>query len=102
MQYVQKDAIGVEIKLTITENRAALDLSACITLNLIFKKPGGGRVEKPAAFVTDGTNGKLKYVTESGFLDRTGIWRIQAFLKCPDGSYRGRGAVGEFQVKDNL
>lgn len=102
MQHLQKDAIGAAIELTVTEDGEVVDLSDVVTKNLIFRKPGGSQVEKLGAFVTDGSDGKLRYVTESGFLDRAGLWKIQAYLEFPEtGAYKGNGDVGEFRVKDN-
>lgn len=101
-EFLQKDAIGAQIQVTVVEDDVIVDLSTATTKTLYFRKPNGTTVSKTADFVTDGTDGKLKYVTESAFLDMAGMWNIQAYVQFPGGGYAGRGAVGLFLVESNL
>lgn len=97
---VQLGAIGANIIVTVEEDDAIVNLSTVTTKNLVFKKPNGVSVTKTASFFTDGTDGKLKYSTESGFLDKAGEWKVQADLVFPSG-YDGPTEVGSFQVLPN-
>ncbi len=104
-QFLQEDAIGATIEVTILEDGAAVDVSTVTTKQLIFRKPSGTVVTKAAAFSSNGVDGKLKYVTESGFLDeRSGSqnWKVQGAVVFPGSGYRGRSEVVEFAVKGNL
>ncbi len=104
-EFLQKDAVGAVIEVTILEDTAALDVSTVTVKQLVFRKPGGTVVTKTASFSSDGTDGKLKYVTESGFLDEKSggqNWKVQAAVTFPGSGFSGRSEVVEFQVKGNL
>jgi hypothetical protein len=100
---IQEGAIKAIIVLTyINPNTGGImDLSNATTKNLIFKRPNGQLLTKPAEFVTDGTDGKLKYVTVAAD-DTTpaGAWRVQADVIKPD--YQGRSRPGLYFVYRNL
>lgn len=98
---LQKDAVGVAIIATLTdEDGAALDVSAATTINLIFKKPDGTNVIKTASLFNDGTDGKVAYVTETGFLDQVRDWRMQCYIELPN--FTGTTDIGTFIVGGNL
>lgn len=100
---VQLGAIGANIIVTVEEDGEVIDALETVTAkSLVFRKPNGVGITKTADFVTDGTDGKLKYVTESGFLDVKGTWRIQAQLTFPGSGYSGPTEVGTFQVLANV
>lgn len=101
MEALQKSAIGVAIIATVKEDNAAVNVSSVTTKQLVLKKPDGSTVTKTAAFVTDGTDGKLQYVTISGDLDTAGTWEVQANVVFPSG-FNGRSDVQSFEVRDNL
>lgn len=101
MEQAQKNAIGVAIKVTIEEDGSAVDVSAATTKELVFKKPNGTTVTKTAAFVNTGSDGKIKYVTESGFLDLVGYWQVQGNVAF-SGGFSGRSDIQKFQVLGNL
>ena|SRR5687767_15131557 len=99
-QSLQLGAIGALIVVTVKEDDVVVNLSSVTSKSLVFKKPNGSSVTKTAAFFTDGIDGKLKYVTETGFLDVAGLWRIQADVVFPSG-YDGPSEVGTFRVLKN-
>lgn len=101
-QYLQQDAIGAVIELTITEDGEPIDdLASASSKVLVFKKPDGTVVSKTASFSTDGTDAKLRYVTEADFLDQSGDrWQVQAALTI--GTFTGRTKPETFTVKPNL
>lgn len=73
--------IGTSFRLTIKDqDEAVVDISGATTKKITFEKPSGDSVEKNATFVTDGTDGKMEYVTVSGDLDETGWWRYQGYV----------------------
>lgn len=102
MKKVQKTNISVNVILTMKEDGVVVNLASVTTKEIVFRKPDGTTVTKSAAFVTDGADGKIKYATESGFLDQTGVWELQPHFVFPGGGFTGRGEVVQFVVKDNL
>lgn len=70
--------IGTSLQITVQESDAALDISTATAKSIILKKPGGEEVEKTADFITDGTDGGVKYATEAGVIDQKGIWSYRA------------------------
>lgn len=47
------------------------------TIQMIFTNPSGTEIPKTATFVTDGTDGKIKYTIEDGLFNAAGIWSIR-------------------------
>jgi hypothetical protein len=69
---------------------APQDISAATTKNFLLWRPkaSGTVVEAvAAAFVTDGTDGKLDYTIASGILDVVGSWQVQCELIYSDGAH---------------
>lgn len=99
---VRKNAIGVKIDVTVKEDGTAINLSSVTTKNYIVTKPDGTtQVTWAASFITDGTNGQLRYTTVSGDLDQVGRYQLQVDLAFPS-SFTGRTDIGTFYVEDNL
>ena len=75
---------GITMQLTIKNSSdVVVDISAATTKTLIFVKPDGTNVVQTALFVTDGTDGKLKYTTISGDINVTGKWQLRAHVITP-------------------
>jgi hypothetical protein len=66
----------------------------------LFSKPDGAVVEKTAVFSTDGSDGKIRYITVDGDLDAIGKWKIQARVVMPTGSWSSN--LSSFKVYGNL
>lgn len=85
--------VGTAVQLTmferdpVTAEVAAADISAATALALKFRKPDGTVVTKTAAFVTDGTDGLLQYVTQAGDLDAAGRWQVEGEITVPGGFF---------------
>ena len=92
--------IGTQFTLTISDAGKAVDLSSATTKQIIFRKPDAVKLTKTAEFVTDGTNGQVKYLSISGDLDLAGFWRVQAHVVLPTGEWSS--SVEMFEVVDNL
>jgi len=69
--------IGTQIILTVLEDGAAYDISSATTLQIIIKKPDTTTLTKTASFFTDGTDGKMVYISVSGDFDVPGYYKIQ-------------------------
>jgi len=97
---LQKSSIGVTIETTVKENGVAISIASASTKNFKVLKPSGSVVTWAGSFVTDGTDGKLKYVTLTNDLDELGVYRFQ--VEFVIGSFNGRTEVGEFTVQENV
>jgi hypothetical protein len=55
--------VGTVFRLTLSDGSTIVDASGATTKEILFRKPSGAVVTKSAAFTTDGTDGKIEYVT---------------------------------------
>ena len=92
--------IGTKFLVTVKDGTSTVDISAASEKKLIFKRGNGSVVEKAATFDTDGTDGKLSYITTSGDLSSIGSWKIQAKVILPTGTWRSN--TTGFTVYANL
>jgi hypothetical protein len=99
-QFLQQNSIGAIIELTVMEDEAAVDISAATTKQFVFRKPDGSLVTKTASFSGSGADGKLRYSTDTAFLDQPGTWRVQASLVFT--GFTGRTEAEPFSVRPNL
>ena len=73
--------VGTQFLITIVDaNANPMDISAATSKSVIFKKPGGSLITETALFYTDGTDGKIYYISDVGDLDEIGAWKIQAHV----------------------
>jgi hypothetical protein len=86
---------------TVTEDCAAIDISAATSKVITFLKPSGEYVAKTATFTSDGTDGKIQYATVSGDIDEVGLWKIQAIVELGSGSLY-HSSVKSFKVMHNI
>lgn len=93
---------GVDITITVEEDGAAVDISTATTKQLKFQYPDGTGVIKDGEFVTDGSDGKLKYSTEAGFLTPAGRWKVQGYFVLPTPSQKWHTSSAEFFVTEAL
>ncbi|MHC4181276.1 MAG: hypothetical protein ACYSWU_27585 [Planctomycetota bacterium] len=96
----QKNDIGVIVTVTITEAGVAKDISTASVKKIWFRDPNGDELEKTAEFVTDGTDGKVKYTTIADDIDTAGPWRFQAKITTPAATFGT--SWGEFTVGENI
>jgi hypothetical protein len=97
---IHKNDVGTVFELTIKDGQATVDVSTTTAKQIIFRKPDGSTLTKTAAFVTDGTDGKIKYTTIAGDLDSSGIWEYQAKVTFSGGAWSAD--IKTFRVHDNL
>lgn len=96
---------GVVITFTVYDEDGTTpwDLSvAATTKQLILGPPGGGAKVFDAAFVTDGTDGQIKYATEAVDIDVAGTWNIQAYWVDDGSGDARRSSVTTFEVLENI
>jgi len=103
MSEIHMGDVGTVIRVTVTENDDAVDLSGANNYDLIFKKPTSDTtVTEDATFTTDGTDGQIEFtVPDNTWLDEVGWWRVQALVEWASGN-RWFGEIGRFRVFPNL
>jgi hypothetical protein len=95
--------VGTTIEVTLTEDGSVIDISTATSQEIKIKGPKGNAVKSiTSTFVTNGTDGKIEFVSSVGDFDKEGVWRIQAkvTLTSPAGTWSSD--YGEFTVFPNL
>lgn len=93
--------IGTSFRVTVVDqNAAVVDISSATTKQLLFKLPNGTVLTKTASFVTDGTDGKMEYVTAEDDLSAKGNWSLQGYVVLSGGEWHTD--IAEFKVHRNL
>lgn len=69
---------GIELRYAVVdESGVAVDLSAASVKEFVIHKPDGTSEDVSVSFVTDGSDGLLKYVYEEAF-GQVGLWKYRA------------------------
>ncbi len=97
---IHKGDIGTQFTVTVQDGTTVVDISTASTKQLIFKKPGGTILTKSTSFVTDGTDGKMQYVSVDGDLSDDGVWKMQG--KVVIGGNTFSTDITSFKVYRNL
>ena len=97
---IHENDIGTVFIVYITEDGVAVPLGTATTKEIRFRKPTGIQAIKDAEFVTDGSDGGLKYTTVTDDLTPAGVWQIQGRAVLPNGTWSSE--VDEFRVHENI
>ncbi len=80
--------VGTAFEATVYDRGSVVDLSGYPTLELIFRAPDGTVTTFTASLVTNGTDGRMQYVTQdAGDLFEAGPWRVQGHIAKADGAW---------------
>lgn len=97
---ILKDTVGLVVTFTVKRDGIPLDISTASTKNLLFNPPSGSLLTKAGTFVTDGTDGKLRYTTIAGDLDEAGVWEVAADIVMT--GWDGQTSAERFMVHEVL
>lgn len=92
--------IGTIFRITIKDGDAIVDVSSVDSKVIYLQKPTGTTLTKNASLYTNGTDGVIQCVSESGDLDEAGTWQIQA--KIDFGTDVFNTNIDKFKVLRNL
>ena len=99
--YAHNGDIGTVFELTIVDtDEVPIDVSTAIVKYIYFQDPTGARMRKTATFTTDGTDGKIQYVTIAGDIDEVGTWQVQGYVETSLGKFYTEKM--SFQVSSTL
>lgn len=84
-----------------------VDITSATNLIVRFRKSDVNKtvVDKQGSIYTGGTNGNgtdgiIQYITEPGFVDVTGLWKAQAIVTFPTGTFHSD--IKDLKVVKNL
>ena len=81
---IHANDVGPIIEIDITDGTSPVDISTAEAAVFVASFKGVSK-QFTAAFVTDGTDGKLFYVIGAGDFDQPGGWELQAVVTMPIG-----------------
>lgn len=82
---IKYNDVGTIFTLTIVDDDGdAVDVSGGTSINIVFLRPDETSVTKTAVFVTDGSDGQIKYTTVDQDLIQAGRWHIQGYVNIGD------------------
>lgn len=101
MYEMRKNDVGVELLVTLKDPQGdAVDVSAASAIVFKFLKPDSTVLSATGSLSGTGADGKVRYVTQSGDVDQSGIWRYQVWVTLSGGVLHSD--IGSFKVTDNL
>lgn len=84
---IHQQAVGITFTARIRDGLDPVDISGTNIRELVFVKPTGARMVKPATFTTDGVDGKMEWTTTTiDDLDESGTYQVQGWVKWADGT----------------
>lgn len=102
MGQIHEFDIGTKFIYTVKVKGQVLDISGARVKRLIFLKPDGTFLEKDATFVTDGTDGKMRYISVKNDLTPAGSWLVHGYVEFSDDEQFHTDPIVSFPVIDNL
>jgi hypothetical protein len=97
---IRKGDVGLDIEVILMDGDSAVNVSSMTTRTLKLKKPSGAVTTHAMSFVTDGSDGRLKYPTVTGDINEAGTWQLQVLVAKTGVSIHS--SVVEFDVGDVL
>lgn len=89
---VHVDDWGTEIRFWFRKGGKPMNISAASDMKVRLRPPGAAAAmtEYVAAFITDGTDGGIKYVTTAGIINAQDSWSAQGVVTLPTGKFHSR------------
>jgi hypothetical protein len=97
---IHLDDIGTKFLVTVTDGSSAVDISSASTKQIIIQKPSGTKLTVATSFDSDGTDGKMSYITVTDDLDEAGSYKLQGKVVISDGTFYTD--IASFKVYRNL
>lgn len=94
--------VGTIFRVTVveTDGVTAIPVDTATEKKIYFQKSDGTRVVQDAEFVTDGSDGKIQYVSQTGDVDISGTWLMQGYVEIAEGKFFSEAV--RFLVHDTL
>lgn len=88
---------GTEMRVTVTDDGVAVDLSSAVEILFIFRKPDGTTLEVNGELYTTGVDGIVYYNTVAGDIDQSGVYKLQVRVTISSGNVFS-SSIGSFKV----
>ena len=88
--------IGNLIEVTMKRGGVVFDIQTATTKQIHFRRPDKSTFIRTASFITNGTDGGLKYTIVAGDLDQAGEWGYMPYIITP--TFTGHGTMSLFEV----
>ena len=85
---------------TIKDGGVVVDVSSATLMQIKLESPTGVVATKTAVFDTDGTDGRIKYLTSISDLIEVGMYKFQGFVTIT--GFSGHSDIVNFDVLDNI
>lgn len=92
--------IGTSFEVTLYDCDVIVDVSGATTQEIVLLKPDESRVVKTTTFLSDGTDGVIRWLSQVDDLDQEGKWKLQGHIILPSGEWWTD--TDEFKVYPNL
>lgn len=101
MSEIHVGDVGVSFEYTITQDDGVvLDLSDASLIQLIFYRPNIEPLIVTPFLVTDGTDGRIQYLSEAGDINVRGLWQVQVYVEIGSGAFYSK--IEDFTVYRNI
>ncbi len=91
----------VQFIVTISNDNGVVNISTANITQLIFQRPlTCGNLVVNANFLTDGSDGNISYITQSGDLGIVGLYKLQAYVQIGPSGWRSN--IVDLKVSRNL
>lgn len=74
---------GLALEVQVMRSGSAVDISTAVTKEIHLRGPDKVVRELTGSFTTDGSDGKVRFVTLSTTLNIAGPWEIWAYIELP-------------------
>jgi hypothetical protein len=98
---IHEGDIGTKLLVTVKDCGTVVDISTAIVLSIFIKKPDGVTLNRNGTLETDGTDGKMYYITIAGDLDIAGSYKIQSKIQLASGATHN-SSIETFRVECNV
>jgi len=71
---------GFELEI-VTPKGEIVNVSEAVSLTINFMRPNKTKVAKTASLSTDGSDGKIQYISQKDDIDAIGLWSMMGFVK---------------------
>jgi hypothetical protein len=80
--------VGTALRCTVKdEDDATVNVSTATVKRIKLEDPDGTVVTKTASFYTDGSDGKIQYVTTATDLHTAGEWKLYGYVEVGSGAW---------------
>jgi hypothetical protein len=97
---IQVGAQGLILEISLTNSGKPMNLALSTVRKITIKTPSGEKIQRDAILSSNGTDGKIKYLTQADDLKLAGTYQVQVFIATPD--FSSYSSISSFNVSSNL